>query len=151
VAAANQSFYEVLGISRNAKINDINRAYARIRSEMQREDSVPNPRLAAMAKVAYETLSDPQKRAEYDATLGILGKPKAARGKRKDGPLWIGVAVVVLAIAGAAGYFVMNRHKPLERHAVPAGEVRRRRVRALQEVEQHRVRIVGRADGVVGQ
>ena len=117
MAAANQSFYEVLGISRNAKINDINRAYARIRSEMQREDSVPNPRLAAMAKVAYETLSDPQKRAEYDATLGILGKPKAARGKRKDGPLWIGVAVAVLAIAGVAGYFVMNRHKPLERHA----------------------------------
>jgi hypothetical protein len=117
VAAANQSFYEVLGVSRNAKVNDINRAYARIRAEMQREDSVPNPRLAAMAKVAYETLSDPQRRAEYDATLGILGKPKAPRGKGKGGSWWIGVAIGVLAIAGAAGYYAMHGQKPLERPA----------------------------------
>src|SRR5437870_1480720 len=82
---------------------------------MQREDSVPNPRLAAMAKVAYETLSDPQKRAEYDATLGILGKPKAAGRKRKGSALPLVAVVVVLAVAGGVAYYLMGRPKPLER------------------------------------
>ncbi|HXM76680.1 MAG TPA: DnaJ domain-containing protein, partial [Thermoanaerobaculia bacterium] len=66
----NKTLYEVLGVARNAKITDIGRAYNRIRSEMQKEASAPSPRFAAMAKVAYETLSDPVRRAEYDATLG---------------------------------------------------------------------------------
>ena len=117
MAAANQSFYEVLGVSRNAKINDINRAYARIRSEMQREDTIPNPRLAAMAKVAYETLSDPEKRAEYDATLGILGRPKATGKKGGSRLPLVAGAVLALAVAGGAAWYFVGRSKPLEKPA----------------------------------
>src|SRR5438105_7399788 len=106
--SSNQSFYDILGVKRSAKITDINRAYARIQSERKKVSSIPNPRLAAMAKVAYETLSDPDKRAEYDATLGVLGKPK----KRKKGPLDYAIPVAIVAfIAGAAWYFL--RPKPV--------------------------------------
>ena len=45
----NQTFYEILGVGRNAKATDITRAYARIRADMQKETTAPNPRLAAMA------------------------------------------------------------------------------------------------------
>ncbi|HUP30903.1 MAG TPA: DnaJ domain-containing protein, partial [Usitatibacter sp.] len=78
MATGNKTFYEILGVGRDAKAQEIDRAYARLRSEMQKESSVPNPRLAAMAKVAYETLSDPQRREEYDDSIGILKRPLRA-------------------------------------------------------------------------
>lgn len=106
--SANQSFYDILGVKRNAKVTDINRAYARLKAEMQKESSIPNPRLAAMAKVAYETLSDPDKRAEYDATLGVLGKPKKKANPAQS--IAAGVAVVAI-VAGVAWYFL--RPKPV--------------------------------------
>ena len=101
----NKTLYEVLGVARNAKITDIGRAYNRIKSDLQKETSAPNPRLAAMAKVAYETLSDPDRRAEYDATLGgaILPKRAAKKGRRST---VIAASVVALIAVAGAGYYV---------------------------------------------
>ena len=70
--SAAKTFYEVLGVKRSAHAQDIERAYFRIREKMQRDDDA---RRAAVLKVAYTTLSDPQSRAEYDASLAEPRQP----------------------------------------------------------------------------
>ena len=97
--ANHKTLYEVLGVARNAKPTDIGLAYNRFRSEMQKESSVPEPRRAAMMKVAYETLYDPARRAEYDASLEPARK---AGGK----PL-VTALIAVLVVAGAIVAYVM--------------------------------------------
>ena len=109
----NETHYQVLGVRRSAKVTDITRAYARILSDQKREDVPPNPRLVAAAKVAYETLSDPEKREAYDKTLPLIGAPPAPvarqKGRRKSrAGLLAGAGAVVLA-AGTAWYFLDYR------------------------------------------
>lgn len=70
--SAAKTFYEVLGVKRTAHAQDIERAYFRIREKTQRDDDA---RRAAVLKVAYTTLSDPQSRAEYDASLAEPRQP----------------------------------------------------------------------------
>ncbi len=93
-----KSLYEVLAVPRNAKETDIGLAYNRYKSEMQKESSVPDARRAAMMKVAYETLYDRERRAEYDATLEA---PKAG----KKPPVVAIVAALVVVAVGAGAYF----------------------------------------------
>lgn len=106
MSSARQTFYEILGVKRSAKPNDIARAYARLRAELQKETTAPDARLAAMAKVAYATLSDPGSRAEYDESLGLAplrARPTVAHAA---------AAVAILAAAGAAYYFVTRSAGP---------------------------------------
>ena len=69
---AAKTFYEVLGVKRTAHAQEIERAYFRIRDRTQRDDDA---RRAAVLKVAYTTLSDPQSRAEYDTSLAEPRQP----------------------------------------------------------------------------
>jgi hypothetical protein len=74
------SYYEVLGVPVSASASDIKRAYhglARtLHPDKTREDEAKQKRFQAVAN-AYETLSDPAKRHEYDQqTLpGAGGRP----------------------------------------------------------------------------
>ena len=137
---SNQTLYEVLGVARNAKVADIKRAYDRFKAEAQKETSAPNPRLAAMAKVAYETLSNPERRAEYDATLGRPLLPK--RPMKKRGGTGIVVSIVaLLAVAGAGYYYYFARPaartaERAEEKAVPPHEI-------VQAVAPHLGRLQG--------
>ena len=103
MSAARKTFYEVLGVKRRASAHDIERAYDRLRNELQREAAIPDPRRAAMAKVAYSTLSDPQARAEYDESLGMRATPLRVR----DLLLRVGLPVAVLACVGI-GYWLWS-------------------------------------------
>src|SRR5438128_378278 len=107
MADNNKTFYEVLGVPRNAEIADINRAYNRLRAEAQRETTAPNPRFAAVAKVAYETLSHADRRAQYDATLGHSVLPNRAAKRR--GGMGIFVSVMALVAIAGAGYYYFAR------------------------------------------
>ena len=106
-----RTFYDVLNVPRRAKPEEIDRAYARVRAELRKASAAPNPRLTAMAKVAYETLSNPTRRAEYDRSLvepvdkaaDAVEEADAPRGRRL--PLMAIVAVLVVAGSGAAAYF----------------------------------------------
>ncbi|HET9653050.1 MAG TPA: DnaJ domain-containing protein, partial [Usitatibacter sp.] len=103
MSSARKTFYEVLGVKRRAKADEIARAYARLRAEMQKETTAPDARLAAMAKVAYATLSDPDARAEYDESLGMA--PARPR-------ITVGLAASIVALVAAAGvayYFLIAR------------------------------------------
>jgi hypothetical protein len=112
MAQNQKTLYEVLGVTPNAKNTDIGRAYNRFKAAMQKEDAAPDPRRAAMAKVAFETLSDPERRAQYDASLA------PGQGAKRKPVVAALAAIVLLGVAGAA-YLMFGRHAPAPAVAGP--------------------------------
>ena len=135
-----KTLYEVLGVPRDAKTGDIRDAYSRLTAHMRKESTAPDPRLAALAKVALDTLANPEKRAHYDRSLEIpkpdrperperddeppivFRRPSTVRAARKGGrgPAIVSAAVLLLAAGGAAyWYFMMG---PAAKPATPAAD-----------------------------
>jgi molecular chaperone DnaJ len=72
-------YYELLGISRDASQEDIKRAYRQLARRLHPDANDGDPSAEARFKevaVAYETLSDPERRRQYD--LFGVGGPQAA-------------------------------------------------------------------------
>lgn len=64
-------FYELLQISRNADPDTIHRVYRFFAARYHPDNSVSSdPEKFALLRMAYDTLSDPHRRAEYDASYG---------------------------------------------------------------------------------
>ena len=63
------NYYEILGIPRDATIEDIRRAYRHSAQRLHPDKNVRpgDTELFLDATQAYDVLSDPQKRAAYDA------------------------------------------------------------------------------------
>jgi len=68
MAATKQSLYDILGVARDANELDIGLAHQRRMLELQRA-MPPDPSRMAFVTQAYEVLSDPKRRAAYDASL----------------------------------------------------------------------------------
>lgn len=100
------TLYEVLGVKHDAKTTDITRAYKRITTQLASETAAPDARLAARAKVAYEILSDPGKRDEYDKSLRVAATKKPARHVTA---LIAGIAVLVAAAIVASMYATRSK------------------------------------------
>lgn len=92
MAVEHRDYYEVLGVPRNATAKDIKRAYRRLAREHHPDlqASADRDKSAERFKAiseAYEVLSDPEKRAKYDA-LGPDWQRAAAsappRGARQE-------------------------------------------------------------------
>jgi curved DNA-binding protein len=67
-----RDYYEILGVPRGAKPEDIKRAYRKAARKHHPDVAKPSDRAAAEEEIklvneAYEVLRDPQKRARYDA------------------------------------------------------------------------------------
>lgn len=82
VHAAASSFYDVLGLRPGASAREIKAAYRRLALAVH-PDAAPHPASSAedfiRVHAAYSTLSDPDKRADYDRRLLLSA---AATGRR---------------------------------------------------------------------
>lgn len=64
-------FYELLQISRNAEPDTIHRVYRFFAARYHPDNSASSdPEKFALLRKAYDTISDPHRRAEYDASFG---------------------------------------------------------------------------------
>lgn len=111
MAPAKRTLYEVLGVPRDASGTDIGLAYETRSAELQRA-APPDPGALALLREAHAILSDPDRRAAYDASLAADSARAEARAQARDLPadeesparklpmipLAVGGAVVVLAV-----------------------------------------------------
>ncbi|CAL4938500.1 unnamed protein product [Urochloa decumbens] len=84
-AAASSSFYDVLGLRPGASPGEIKAAYRRLALAVH-PDAAPHPSAEDFIRVhaAYSTLSDPDKRADYDRRLLL------SAGLRRAQPVTLG-------------------------------------------------------------
>jgi len=127
MATAKQSLYEILGVSRDANSIDVGLAYERRRDELAKRIP-PDAAETALVQQAYEVLSNPARRAQYDASLvtaaeraaaaeqgpDLLLEPEPKRGPPV--PVLAGAFAGIVVIA-AALYFTFHSDK-----AAPPGE-----------------------------
>jgi DnaJ family protein B protein 11 len=82
VVIAGRDFYKILGVPKNANLNQIKKAYRKLAKELHpdknQDDPVSNEKFQDLA-AAYEVLSDPEKRKTYDRS-GEEGVKKMHEG-----------------------------------------------------------------------
>lgn len=78
IPMAKKDYYEVLGVSKDASSDEIKRAYRELvrkwHPDLHTEDKAKAEEKFKEIREAYEVLSDPQKRAQYDR-FGYVGQP----------------------------------------------------------------------------
>ena len=80
------TYYELLAVKPTASYEEIKSAYkANIAKYHPDLNKAPNAnQLSAWINAAWETLSDPDRRAEYDRSIGLAGKSGAGQGPGRD-------------------------------------------------------------------
>lgn len=124
------NLYDALGVAPDANGSAIAQAYKRLTAEFAKDSTAPDARREALVRTAHETLSDPARRAEYDASLVAL---KTERGKL-DAKRIIPIAIAGVAVLAVAIYFIAR--KPAAPPPVPP--------RAAQEILADLTRSIGR-------
>lgn len=68
------NYYEILGVNENSSQDEIKKAYKKLAMQHHPDRGGNNKKFQEISQ-AYDTLSDPQKRAQYDAQLQGFGDP----------------------------------------------------------------------------
>ena len=105
-----ETLYDVLDLPRDADTAAVAIAHKRARAELNRETAAPDSRRASLLHEAYEVLSDPQRRAAYDASLDV-DNAFVLPGGRPVRPRLAGL-FAALVVAGAAAFFTLHRPSP---------------------------------------
>ena len=77
--ATKRSFYDVLGVKKDASQDDIKKAFRKLAVKYHPDNGGDTKKFSEISE-AYETLSDPKKRREYDQLLMFGGIPGADFG-----------------------------------------------------------------------
>ncbi|MBC8021999.1 MAG: trypsin-like peptidase domain-containing protein [Burkholderiales bacterium] len=129
MASNRKTYYDDLGVSRKATPAEIERAYKRYRADMDLITAAPDRPREARMKAAHEMLSNPERRAQYDA---MLAQPE--RKPRSKGLVWLSAGLVVLAGAGTAAY-LLRPPPPPPPGTLTVEEITRAASRAMGRVE----------------
>lgn len=113
----NPTYYELLGVKPNAKLNDIHLAYNRAVRATKRDDTMPDLKHETKLNEAFAVLSDLDKRDAYDKRLAGDRLKPAFGGKGAAI-----AAVFVAAIGGGIYYFTLK--KPADETARAPGKTR---------------------------
>jgi S1-C subfamily serine protease len=133
MAAPKQNLYQILGIDTDANELDVGLAYQRRNYELDR-DGKTDDNSVALIRQAFEVLSDPKRRAAYDATLTTQKEKAAAQlqaqspdlvldgddeegGEKKNLLIPISAAVAIVAVGL---YFVFKPAASPPQAAAPA-------------------------------
>lgn len=86
---AKKDYYEILGVPKNASAEDIKRAYKELvkkwHPDLHSSDKATAEEKFKEIREAYEVLSDPRKRAQYDR-FGYVGQPSGTQGWTEGNP-----------------------------------------------------------------
>ena len=147
----NNDYYEILNIPDTAPQASVTRsAQARLREISEDAEMTPEEKQTAIAAVnqAHETLSDAERRAEYDVHLQTWREEQArpkAKSKKKENISYPKVGLA-LAIVFAIGYFSITgylghqRQQENERKAVAAAEAQKLALEAEERARKAAVR-----------
>src|SRR6187402_2021530 len=120
MAFPKKTLYEILGVPRDANESDIGYAHDRRVAELRR--LVPqDPSAQALVQQAFEILSEPKRRAAYDAQLVTVAERNAAAeqtttdleiGEEEAPPPklpWIALAAAGVIVVAALVFGLRNR------------------------------------------
>jgi hypothetical protein len=137
MAHDHRTLYDILGITRNAKPHEVERAHRRLRSRMQEEASAPDAREAALLQKAYEVLSDPARRDAYDESLAApaSGLERRARAARRSRAYAAGGGLAVALAVGGAYYAWRSTHSEARRDPAEIAQAASLAVGRVQAVD----------------
>jgi len=121
MAPVPRTYYDALGVDRDARPGEIRRAHDRLVAEFDLDTTPPDPRREALIREAFAVLSDPQRRAEYDRSLDTSAAAPPAPGGRKA--IAIGAAAAVVAAVALAAWFFGGRSTAPAVAARPVAEI----------------------------
>lgn len=129
--------YEVLGIRRDAKHNEVGLAYNRLMAARRKADAPPDLKAESRLREAYEVLGDLERRAAYDEQL------RAARLKPAFGRNHAAFAALFVVAVGAGLFWYLRPHlvPELAEGPPPPGK-------PFQEILNGAIPAVGRLDVV---
>jgi DnaJ-like protein len=133
-----QSLYAILGVDRDAKPHDIERAYRRIKAEMQKETTPPDPRRRALVEHAHDVLMDPARREAYDTEQR---SPQAKLARVQRSPMSVALVVAALAAIATGAWFATRSPSAPAKHAKPKQDVENAVSVAVGRV--HRIELSG--------
>lgn len=103
--ASRTTHYEELGVKPNAIPTEIERAWRKYRAEADQVTAAPDRVRETRMRAAYETLSDPVKRAAYDDSL-------KAPARRSSRGIWLAFFGVLVLGGVAAGAWLLQPPPP---------------------------------------
>jgi len=106
MARDTRTHYKILDITPEAQLHEVERAYRKLKAQMQDDTAAPDPRAALLIQTAYEILSDPARRAAYDEQLRAPREllRRAMERRRR----WIAGAVAVAAVVGIGTWLALR-------------------------------------------